>query len=114
MKKRKEATLKQWAELYDAAVSIRRLEPWRYLSIEHLTVIELETGQEPVYLSAMCSPDGCGSISVYEGQRGYEDIRELLSIDEYDPVYAAFVLTHQSCLALHFTEREAVPPEQKD
>lgn len=114
MKKRKEATLKQWAELYDAAVSIRRLEPWRYLSIEHLTVIELETGQEPVYLSAMCSPDGCGSISVYEGQRGYEDIRELLSIDEYDPVYAAFVLMHQSCLALHFTEREAVPPEQKD
>ena len=49
MKKRKEATLKQWAELYDATVSIRRLEPWRYLSIEHLTVIELETGQEPVY-----------------------------------------------------------------
>jgi len=114
MKKRKMATAEQWAALYEAAGSIRRLEPWKYLSIENLVAIELERGQESVICSVMCTADGCGSISVYEGQRGYEDIQMLLEIGNQGEAYAQFALAHQSCLALHFVEREAVLPDQKD
>lgn len=70
---RKEASLDQWKELYDAALKLKALEPWKYLDSTDLIAIKLQGMEEPVFMSVMGRLGTCYGVSMYEGMDGLAD-----------------------------------------
>ena len=50
---RKEATLKMWWELYEAACRTADIKPWDYLTKEQHVVIQLKGEKEPVFIRVL-------------------------------------------------------------
>lgn len=70
---RKEASLDQWKELYDVALKLKELEPWKYLDSTDLIAIKLQGMEEPVFMSVMGRLGTCYGVSMYEGLDGLDD-----------------------------------------
>jgi hypothetical protein len=106
------ASLEQWRELYDAIGNLKRLTPWEYVSSGDLIAIALEHPKTMVFCSIMGANDFCYGVSVYEGDRGLQDLNRLLTMDETG-LSPNFVMAEQTCLTLYWGDREEVPPDQK-
>jgi hypothetical protein len=64
---RKEASLEQWRELYDVAIEIKELEPWKYLwDMDVITIIPSRL-KEPIYCSIMGRGGGFFGVGSYFG-----------------------------------------------
>ena len=106
-------TTEQWAELYEAAKAIKKLEPWKHLWEDELTVIMLPEQSEPVFVSAMGRIGECFAIGVYPGYGPINSFYRLkeAATDGMPPVTMAF---EQDCLACNFGDREEVEPEDRE
>ncbi|MBT9777201.1 hypothetical protein GPL15_11875 [Clostridium sp. MCC353] len=109
---RKEASLEMWRELYDLAIEIKKLEPWKYLWDMDLIEMHLPGYQEPVYCSVMGKGGECYGIGLYEGSEGLADFNMIATADKF-MLPAAYVMGDQSNLSCYFGDREEVPREQK-
>lgn len=109
---RKEASLELWRELYDLAVEIKKLEPWKDFWSMDIIEIQLPGYQEPVYCSVMGKGGECYGIGLYEGADGLADFNMIATADEF-MVPIEYVMGDQSNLSCYFGDREEVPPEQK-
>lgn len=77
---RKEATLKQWWELYEAAARIEEKKPWNYLNKDQYVVIQLKDEKEPVFIRVLGQDKSEEKeIQIYPGFKGWQD---LTMIDE--------------------------------
>lgn len=69
----KQATLKQWKELYDLTLEITKLKPWKSYWDLDLIAVETKKNEEPNFVSIMGKSGTCTGISVYHGMEGYSD-----------------------------------------
>lgn len=110
---RKEASLELWRELYEVALNLRLLDPWEHFWDSDLVAIQRKDVEEIVFCSIMGRGGRCYGISIYEGQRGLEDMDMIASIDELG-LPGEYVMCDQSCLCCYFGDREEVPKKQKE
>lgn len=81
---RKEATLKQWEELYDIAANIKELKPWEYLSDIDIITLELPNN-EPIYCSIMGQAGQCYGIAAYIGYDAISNFHTMLRTTDIPP-----------------------------
>ena len=107
-----EPTLAQWAELYEAARSIRQLAPWQYLWDSNLVTLMLPGREEPVYCSVMGRNGECYAVGVYPG---YESIMEYHRMARAPHDELSFIsVFDQNCLTCYFGDREEVSPKERE
>lgn len=109
---RKEASITLWKELYQVALELKALEPWKYFWDCDLVSIELQESGEDVFCSIMGSGGNYYGVGVYEGVEGLEDFEILTSMEKLGLPFE-YVMFEQSSLSCCFGDREDVPPEQK-
>ena len=109
---RKEASLEQWKELYEAGLEIKDLKPWEYLWDMDLISIILPEMKEPCYCSVLGRSGECYGIITYTGSDGLRDFISIAECGE-NGMPAEYVMYEQSNLSCYFGNREEVPKEQK-
>ena len=80
---RKEATLKMWWELYEAACRTADIKPWDYLTKEQHVVIQLKGEKEPVFIRVLGQEnEEDKEIEIYPGFRGWQDLTMIQGLGE--------------------------------
>jgi len=111
-KKPAEATVEQWAELYEIAGNIKLLAPWDYLWDSDLITIMLPGEEEPICCSIMGRNGECYAIGVYPGFEAIMSYYRLARTTEELPQFLAGL--EQKCLACHFGDREEVSDKDRE
>ncbi|MDV3428350.1 MAG: hypothetical protein LIR50_15245 [Bacillota bacterium] len=109
---RKEASLEQWKELYEAGQEIKDLKPWEYLWDMDLISIKLPEMKETCYCSVLGRNGDCYGIITYIGYDGLRDFYSIAECGE-NGMPAKYVMYEQSNLSCYFGNREEVQKEQK-
>lgn len=109
---RKEASIELWKELYDLAVQIKQMEPWKDLWDTDLVEIHLPGYEEPVYCSVMGKGGSCYGIGLYEGHSGLCDF-DMVSRTSETGLPTTYVMGEQSNLTCYFGDRDEVSSKQK-
>lgn len=109
---RKEATLEQWKELYEIALKIKELEPWKHLWDMDVFTIKLPDVDQPCFCSILGHGGECYGINTFVG---YDGLRDFISIAECekDEMASEYVMSEQSNLSCYFGNRDEVPSKQK-
>ncbi len=106
----KNATIKQWAALYEAAQEIRRQKPWGSLCV--FQPVWIEMGEEDVYC-CVTEEDGYPAVTVYMGDDGFSDYATIMNTMNKDRALFDFAIQDRNALQLVFDERKGVPSDQK-
>ena len=107
-----EPTLEQWKQLFDIAMSIKKLEPWEFLWDTDLITLRLPGRDEPVCCYTMGQNHECYGIGVCPG---HESIITFLRMVNGGPDDLPFVSGfEQKSLMCFYGNREHVPPKDLD
>jgi len=107
---RKNPTLEQWKKLYEVAVNLKKMAPWRCLSDTDILALYLPDREEPVYCSVMGQGEMNYGIGVYPGHESYLRLKRIIDQDGYRPELLMF---EQNCLMCNFGDREEVEAEDR-
>ncbi len=102
---RTEPSLEQWEALYEVAVNLKKLAPWRALADTDILVLQLPGQSEPVYCSIMGQGDMSYGIAVYPGN---ESLVRLYRIIDQDAYSQELLMLEQNCLVCNFGGREEI------
>lgn len=109
---RKEATIEQWKELYEAATRIKEMKPWE--KFWDLDIIGIREGAEEdtVFYSILGRGGSCYGIAVYEGYEGFNDFM-MLTMQERLNLPADYVMFSQKNLTCYWGNREELTDKQR-
>lgn len=109
---RKEASLKQWSELYGATTDLLALKPWtRYWDMD-LIAVQSKSDAEPAFCSIMGRAGSCYGFGVYPGLEGLRDLK-LVAGCGGTVLPTDYVMFEQSSLCCYCGDREEVPTQQR-
>lgn len=100
---------KLWADLYEVAEKLKRIQIWNAMDPEAPVLIRLDKAEVSVLCSVMGSSGICPGISVYQDGEGIASFSRLIHM----PLYAAPMRWDITCLTLYWGDRLDVPKEQK-
>lgn len=101
---RKEATKKQWSELYEVALKIKALKPWEHLwDLDTITLLLPE--QEPILCSVMGRNAEFYGIGIYKGEQA---ISNFFAMSEKKNIPPEQMIRYQedNVLICNFGDRE--------
>lgn len=110
---RKEATLEEWAKLYETASRIRELEPWKLFW--DLDIIGIRTGNEPeetAFFSILGRGGDCYGIVVYEGYEAFNGFM-MMTMHERLNLPMEYVAANQRNLTCYWGNREELSEKQR-
>ncbi len=110
---RKEATLQQWAALYEAATKIKELMPWE--TFWDMDIIGIQYGKEKensVFFSVLGHGGTCYGIVAYEGYEGLNDFL-MVSMQEKMNLSTEYVMLNQRNLTCYWGNREELTDKQR-
>lgn len=112
-KKRTEATILQWKQLYEVATRIKEMKPWDYLW--DLDLIGIQTGDDPrntVFYSVLGRGGTCLGISIYEGYEGLNTFM-MLTMQESMNLSVEYAMFNQKNLTCYWGNREELSANQR-
>ena len=109
---RKEATIEQWKELYEAAIRIKEMKPWN--KFWDLDIIGIREGNEEdtTFYSILGHGGDCYGIVVYEGYEGLNDFM-MLTMQEQLNLPTDYVMFSQNNLTCYWGNREELTDKQR-
>lgn len=105
---RKEATLKQWWELYEASCRIEEKKPWKYLNKKQYVVIQLKEEKEPVFIRVLGQKkDEEKEIEIYPGFQGWRDLTmiEKIGTDEETWLSRDYAMSDRRALVCRYGKK---------
>mgnify|MGYP000152231563 FL=1 len=114
---RKEATLKMWWELYEAACRTADIKPWDYLTKEQHVVIQLKGEKEPVFIRVLGQEnEEDKEIEIYPGFRGWQDLTMIQGLGEGEETELSedYAMSDRRALVCHYGAKSDVPNTQKE
>ncbi|WP_125141091.1 DUF7309 domain-containing protein [Clostridium transplantifaecale] len=111
---RAEATLEEWARLYETATRIRELEPWELLW--DMDIIGIQVGKEPentVFYSILGKGGECYGIAAYEGYEGFNSFL-MLTMHEKMNLSIEYAMFHQRNLTCYWGNRDELSAKQRE
>ena len=114
---RKEATLKMWWELYEAACRTADIKPWEYLTKEQHVVIQLKGEKEPVFIRVLGQEnEEDKEIEIYPGFRGWQDLTMIQGLGEGEETELSedYAMSDRRALVCHYGAKSDVPNSQKE
>lgn len=109
---RKEATLEQWKELYEAATRIKGLKPWEKFWDMDLIGIQYGSEEETVFFSILGRGGTCYGIAVYEGYEGLNRFL-MLSMQQQMNLSPEYVMFNQKNLTCYWGNRDELTDKQR-
>lgn len=111
---RKEATLEQWAGLYERVMALTELEPWEILESDRVIAIADKDGSGDVYCSVRghSARELCG-VRIFMNSGGLEDLDMILEAERQGMRQARYACAQMSCLEFAYMDREEVFPAQR-
>lgn len=106
---RKEASIKQWNELYEVTINIKKFEPWKYLWDMDIITIILPEYEEPFYCSVMGKGGQCFAIAVY---KGFESINGFFKLADAKSIPPNQLIRYQDNLTCYFGDREELSSKE--
>ncbi|MFZ3138879.1 MAG: hypothetical protein WA126_15975 [Thermodesulfovibrionales bacterium] len=110
--KKSEPSLKDWKDLYDAAIAFRKIEPWGWMKETDIFGVQNPQTGEVGYCCIMGELGEVLAIAVYlgtEGLDGYLNIRRgQIQHDDPDSLFI------QNCLMLSFENRKLVQEDDRE
>ncbi len=110
--KKSEPSLKDWKDLYDAAIAFRKIEPWGWMKETDIFGVQNPQTGEVGYCCIMGELGEVLAIAVYlgtEGLEGYLNIRRgQIQHDDPDSLFI------QNCLMLSFENRKLVQEDDRE
>lgn len=106
------ATLKEWQELYEAAIEFRKLEPWQWMHETDVFGVQNPKTGEIGYCCIMGELGEMLAMAVYRGTEGLQGFTKIQNghIDTEDPD-SLFI---QDCLMLSFENKKHVHEDDKE
>ncbi len=109
---RKAAAIEQWQELYEAAIELFGLEPWRYVWDVDLIGIKGPSAKNLAFCSIMGRSGESYGINVYEGISGLNDF-DMIARSEELGLTVSYVMGDQDCLTCYLGDLNEVPNDQR-
>lgn len=106
---RKEASIRQWNELYEVTINIKKFEPWKYLWDMDIITIILPEYEEPFYCSVMGKGGQCFAIAVY---KGFEAINGFFKLADAKSIPPNQLIRYQDNLTCYFGDREELSSKE--
>ena len=106
-----ENNLTIWHELHDTTKAWNDLKPWEYFKCNDWIKIDFEN-EETIYCTIMGYDNKCIGLSIYLGDKGYEDLCSIIT-KPIDDTVTTYMMYDQTCLTFYMGDREEVPPKQK-
>ena len=106
---RKEASIRQWNELYEVTINIKKFEPWKYLWDMDIITIILPEYEEPFYCSVMGKGGQCFAIAVY---KGFESINGFFKLADAKSIPPNQLIRYQDNLTCYFGDREELSSKE--
>lgn len=109
---RKEASLKQWNQLYDAIEVFYQDKPWEKFEDLELFVLTLPQIKEEVYCSIMGYHKRCVGLSMYIGDSGREALAAIIS--EMPAITIEYLSFETGWLSVYFDSPELLSAYQEE
>ena len=106
-----ETNLNIWQELYAIIQQWNNLQPWKYIDSADWIKIKFEN-EESIYCTIMGKINNCIGLSIYFGDKGYQDLSSLIT-EPIDNTVTKYLMFDQTCLTFYMGDREEVPSQQK-
>ncbi|MEG2018116.1 MAG: hypothetical protein RR128_06605 [Clostridium sp.] len=106
---RNEATLEQWAQLYEVAIKLKDLKPWENLRDMDLITIVKGVDVEPTVCSIMGQLGECYAIAAYDG---YSAINNFFTVVGSNNVPMNQMIRYHENLMCNFGSREELTKEE--
>jgi hypothetical protein len=102
----------QWADLYEAAESLKRLAPWRFMWDSDLVAIELPGFDQPLFCSILGAAGNCFGIAVYPGYLPYTKLLYMLEAPGDEPPLIR--AGHMHAFVCYFGDRDELDKRDRD
>lgn len=101
--KRTETTTEQWRQLYEVAETIKRIQPWNFLTEDDIVTIQLPDRNEPIFCSVIGAAGEMFAVIVYPDIASFaERIKMAAGFD-----MPSYIMTgRQNCLMCNFADRD--------
>ncbi|MGL5084369.1 MAG: DUF7309 domain-containing protein [Clostridium sp.] len=100
---RKEASLKQWEDLYEVAIKLKEMKPWEELwDMDIITILE-DNDSEPCYCSVMGRGGECYGIGAYIGVKSIKGFFEMANSKGVPP---SQLIRYQNTSLCNFGDRK--------
>lgn len=109
---RKEASIEQWKELYEAGTRIKELKPWEKFWDMDLIGIGYGAEEEIVFFSILGRGGDCYGIAVYEGYEGLNSFL-MLAMQESMNLATEYVMFNQRNLTCYWGDRDELSDQQR-
>ncbi len=109
---RKEASIEQWKELYEAGTRIKELKPWEKFWDMDLIGIRYGTEEEIIFFSILGRGGDCYGITVYEGYEGLNSFL-MLTMQESMNLATEYVMFNQRNLTCYWGDRDELSDQQR-
>lgn len=106
---RKEASLKQWEDLYEVAIKLKDMKPWEELWDMDLITILQDDEAEPCYCSIMGRGGECYGIGAYIGLKS---IRSFFEMANSKCVPPSQLIRYQSTSLCNFGDRNELTKKE--
>lgn len=108
---RKEATLEQWKNLYEAATNIKEQKPWEQLW--DMDLIGIKYAEEDIVFFSILGHGGdCYGVAVYEGYEGLNSFL-MLTMQEQMNLSTEYAMFNQTNLTCYWGNREELSDKQR-
>lgn len=109
---RKDATIKEWKQLYELTTRIKELEPWK--NFWDLDIIGIQEGAEEdtAFISILGKGGDCYGFSIYEGYDGFNDFL-MLTMQEKMNISVEYAMFSQNNLSCYWGNREELSDKQR-
>lgn len=109
---RKEASLEQWAALYETATRIKELKPWEKFWDMDLIGIQNGDEEDMVFISILGRGGSCYGIAIYEGYEGLNSFL-MLTMHQQMNLSTEYAMFHQENLTCYWGNREELTDKQR-
>lgn len=109
---RKEASLEQWKQLYEATTRIKEMKPWEKLWDTDIIGIRNGKEEDTVFISILGRGGNCYGIVVYEGYEGLNKYL-MLTMQEQMNLSTRYAMFNQSNLTCYWGNRDELTAIQR-
>lgn len=109
---RKEASLEQWRELYEAATRIKEMKPWEKFWDMDLIGVRNGAEEDTIFYSILGRGGECYGIAVYEGYEGLNSFLMLIMQQSMN-LKPEYVMFNQRNLTCYWGNRDELSNKQR-
>ena len=110
---RKEASIQEWKDLYQAATKIKELKPWEHFWDMDLIGIQEGNEEDTVFFSVLGRGGGCYGLVAYEGYEGLNDFL-MLTMSESMNLSMEYAMFSQHNLTCYWGNRDELSGKQRE